>query len=171
MLRAFIWLAVWTVALLRASPVLSQTLEAQRLEYDSTGKVTYLELAYRDSATLTYFSAYSDGGRLLKYTQELRGDTVIEFFRCHDIEPHVLPSFGDELIVGESGDSMTIGVMDSQLETRWDTTLSIAAGNTLVDLYHRSLKEYASLILDGRLPYAPQQAKLRESWVSKASAL
>lgn len=148
-------------------PALPQTLEAERLEYDNAGNVTYLERAYRDGDTLVYFMAYSDGGRLLKYSREVRGDTILECFRCHDVESKVLPlsEDNDELLVGTSGDSLTITVLDYQLETKWDTTLSIEAGTALVDLYHQSSKEFARLVLEGRVPYEPERAALRETWV------
>jgi len=170
MLRVPTRVAVLVISFLVVLPTLPQTLEAERLEYDSLGNLTYLERAYHDGDTLVYFMAYSDGGRLLKYSKELRGDTILECYKCHDLESKVLleSENGDELLVSTSEDSLTIAVLGYQLETKWDTTLSIEAGTALVDLYHQSSKEFARLVLEGRVPYEPERATLRETWAYRA---
>lgn len=160
------------VALVVVGCVRSQTLVTECVHRDSTGHVIYLERAHRDADTMVYFMAYADGGRVLKSSNRVSGDTLIEVFRCHELESRVFPTSGemqimfgsDEFLVRTSSDSMWVIIPDYSMQVRWDTALTLHEGERLLDLHRRGSKEYASLIFAGELPDDLGAAKLRELW-------
>jgi len=152
--------------------VSSQTLVTECVHRDSTDRVIYLEREYRDADTMVYFMAYSDGGRVLKSYNRSSGDTLIEVFLCHEVEPGFIPKLGEiqalfageEFIVQTSNDSLWVSIYDASLNTIWDTALTFLEGERFLDQYRRSSKEYASMVFSGELSSDLFAAKLRESW-------
>ena len=150
--------------------VSGQTLTTECVHRDSADHVIYLEREYRHADTLVYFMAYSDGGRVLKSSKRSSGDTLIESFRCHELEPGIIPKLGemqamfsdDELIVQTSNDPMWVSILDGSLITLRDTALTNQQGERFLELYRRSTKEYASMIFANDLQSDLSTAELRE---------
>lgn len=160
------------VALAVVGCVRSQTLVTECVHRDSTDRVIYLEREYRDVDTTVYFMAFSDGGRVLRSSTRLSGDTLIEVFRCHELEPGLIPKLGemqalfggDEFAIQTSSDSMWIIIPDGSLKAMWDTALTLFQGERFLDLYRRSSQEYASMVYARELSNDFSAAKLREVW-------
>lgn len=152
--------------------VSAQTLVTECVHRDSTDRVIYLEREYRDSDTTVYFMAYSDGGRVLKSSTRLSGDTLIEVFQCHEMEPGLVPKLGEmhalfggeEFVVQASTDSMWVSVLDGSLTTMWDTALTLQQGEQFLELRRRIALEYAALVATGELFVDLHNVKLREVW-------
>jgi hypothetical protein len=135
--------------------------------------VFYLERAYRDADTMVYFMAYSSGGRVLRVSNGFSGDTLIERYACHDVEPGLIPVSGD-LHVSVSGDgydaqatndSMEVTIYDGSYTKKWDTAFTRQEGELFLDRYRRSSTEYAAMVHSGELPYSPERAVRREDWI------
>lgn len=139
---------------------------------DSTDRVIYLERMYRDVDTTVYFMAYSNGGRVLRSSTRLSGDTLIEVSRCYELEPRLIPKLGemqalfggDEFVIQTSSDSMWIIIPDGSLKVVWDTALTLFQGERFLDLYRRSSQDFASMVYAGELSNDLGAAKLREVW-------
>lgn len=155
-----------------AGGVMSQTLVTECVHRDSTGKVIYLEKAYADADTMVYVMAYSDGGRVLRSSRWYSGDTLIEAFRCHELDRGPFPKLGgmqayfggDEYIVRTSSDSMWVSILDGSLTAMWDTALTLQQGELFLELRRRMAHEYAALVAAGELSVDLHAAKLREVW-------
>lgn len=142
----------------------AQTLVTECVHRDSTDRVIYLEREYRDADTMVYFMAYSDGGRVLKSSVRFSGDTLIETFRCHELEVRLIPEVGYEWNVVEDDDSMFIGVIGDGGQIVWDTALTRTDGERFMELDRRCRTEYASAIFANELQCDLTTAKLREEW-------
>jgi hypothetical protein len=163
---ARIWFSL-IVALVVVGCVRSQTLVTECVHRDSTGHVIYLERAYRDADTMVHFMAYSDGGRVLKSSSMVRGDTLIETFRCFYLDPRpLIPKVGFELnmLISEDVDSMVIHVLGDDGKTAWDTALTHAQGDVLMELDQKMRSDMASLVYAGELNLDMNLADLRETW-------
>lgn len=160
------------VSVIGSAPLSGQVLVTECIHRDSTDRVIYLEREFRDADTTVYFMAYSDGGRVLRSSRWSIGDTLIEVFRCHELETGMFPRLGgmravfsgDEYIVQTSSDSMWVIIPDGSLTAIWDTALTLEQGEQFLELHRRIAHEYAALVAAGEQSVDLRASKLREVW-------